>query len=78
MDPKNDLAGALAKEILEGEFQNVKKNSFLVIKVGSAERPATAEDIKEVQTKFAELGEKFPNLPIIVTHRCIDVQLYTY
>ncbi len=60
------------------EHIKVKDNSFLVVKVGSDNRPATQEDIEQVQKKLKEcLGDKFPDLPVIVTHHCMDVKLYT-
>lgn len=67
-------------EDLKSKIDHIKirDNSFLVVKVGSDDRPATEEDIKLVQEGFEEaLGDKFPDLPVVVTHHNIDVALYT-
>lgn len=56
----------------------IKDNSFLIVKVGSDPRPATDDDLKQIQETFEKsLGDKFPDLPIVVTHHCMDVKLYT-
>ncbi len=55
----------------------IKNNSFLVVKIGSESRPAIEEDIEQVQKSFDKfLGNKFPDLPIVVTHHYMDVKLY--
>ena len=56
----------------------VKDNSFLIVRIGSEDRPASTEDIEQVQKAMEKaLGSKFPDLPVIVTHHCMDVKLYT-
>lgn len=60
------------------ELKHVTSNSFLVVKIGSNDRPATEKDIEKHQEIMKQaLGEKFPDLPIIVTHHNFDLQLYT-
>lgn len=56
----------------------IKDNSFLVVKVGDQDRPACLADIEQVRDIFTEaLRNKFPDLPIIVTHHAMDVELHT-
>lgn len=56
----------------------IKANSFLVVKVGTDARPASKADLDDVIVVFKEmLDGKFPDLPVIVTHSSIDVQLFT-
>lgn len=60
------------------EHIKIKSNSFLVVKVGSDNRPATVGDIELIQDIMDKaLGKKFPDLPVIVSHHDIDVKLYT-
>lgn len=69
------------REVYPDRIKHIKieSNSFLVVKVGSIDKPPTVVDIQDTQEKFEHaLSEKFPDLPIIVSHYDIDVQLYTY
>lgn len=49
-------------------------NSFLVVKVGNDQRPATAEDIENVQKNIEGLGLK--GLKCLVTHHVVDFKVY--
>ncbi len=54
----------------------ITPNSFLLVKIGSEGRPAKHQDITDMQSTFEEaLNEKFPNLPVIITHHDVDVQV---
>lgn len=56
----------------------IKDNSFLVVRIGSEDRPASNDDIEQTKKALEKaLGSKFPDLPVIVTHHCMDVKLYT-
>lgn len=56
----------------------IKDNSFLVVKVGNQDRPACLADIEQVRDQFADaLRNEFPDLPILVTHHAVEVELHT-
>lgn len=56
----------------------VGDNSFLIVKIGDDNRPATLQDIKDVKDELARcLSPRFPDLPVIVTHHNIEFKLYT-
>lgn len=51
---------------------------FLLVKVGSDHRPATAEDLIDVRKDFEKvIGPAFPELPVIVTHHGVQVEVVT-
>lgn len=56
----------------------IENNSFLIVKVGSDDRPAAQEDIDLIEKVFKKaLDDNFPRLPVIVTHHNIVVELHT-
>jgi len=64
--------------------KKIKKNSnkkLLIVKVGSADRPAGPEDIVDMQNKLIEFQKK-PNsslsgYDIIVTHHAVEFDFMT-
>jgi len=63
----------LKKEILEFNYKDLK-GKVLIIKVGSDNRPATDEDIKEV-AKSLEKYLSDIDCKIIVTHHAIEAKI---
>ena len=50
------------------------ENSFLVVKVGDDQHPATTQDIEDVHKSIETLGLK--NLKCLVTHHAVDFRVY--
>lgn len=51
------------------------KDSILVVKVGSNERPASIEDINDFSSKLGAVFEDFEDLRVIVTHHAVNFEL---
>jgi hypothetical protein len=68
----------VTKEPIEEKSYAVEPPAgFLLVKVGSDCRPATDEDIEDVEQKVrGELEEKYPNLPIVVTHHNVQIEFH--
>lgn len=52
--------------------------SVLIVRVGSDKRPATYQDLEDVEcTLSAAFGDSMPDLRIAITHHDVDFQLVT-
>lgn len=61
--------------ISEIEHLKIEDGDFLVVKVGSDDRPATHQDLIDIQDGIAAL--KLDNLKYLVTHHLVDFKLYS-
>ncbi len=59
--------------ISEIEYLKIEDGSFLVVKIGSDDRPASTQDIEDVQNCIKKLN--MPKLRYLVTHHLVDFQV---
>ncbi len=60
------------------EYLKFRGNSFLLVKMGSNARPACTQDLHKMEEDIHEfLGDKFSDLPIMVTHYLVDMEVIT-
>jgi hypothetical protein len=58
------------------DIASILEGRFIVIKVGNDQRPATDEDIEEIEKKFGELMKMDNiNCSVFVTHHAIQVEV---
>ena len=59
------------------ERLGIDEDSFLVVKVGSDDRPATQQDIDLMKKDIeAVIKPKWPTLPVLVTHHDVELEVY--
>ncbi len=61
--------------ISELENIRIEDGSFLVVKVGSDDRPAMMQDIEDTRKLLEDL--QIPSLKYLITHHNIDFKLFT-
>lgn len=73
------MVGRRLAECAENVYPlKTKDKSFLVVKVGCDDHPATQKDLDVEQERFNRiLGDSF-NLPIVVTHHNVTVEVHPY
>jgi len=71
--PKSE--GSLSPQVTVQKFADLE-GKFLLVKVGNQDRPATDDDIKDIEDKLIGLLEKNNvNCLAFVTHHAVEIEL---
>ncbi|MHA2279937.1 MAG: hypothetical protein ACXAC5_03550 [Promethearchaeota archaeon] len=70
--------------ISEIEHVNVTDHSFMIVKVGTEDRPATTTDIENIRQDMKQLFDDvrklnpdFPRIACLITHHAVEFKLFT-